>query len=470
MNWNDERIKEECGVFGAYDLDGGDVSTSIYYGLLSLQHRGQESCGIATSNTEDGEYNVKSYKDMGLVNTVFNKDILNDLAGNIGIGHVRYSTAGASVRENAQPLVLNYIKGTLAVAHNGNLVNANTLRRKFEYSGGIFQTNIDSEVIAYCIAKERIKSNSVEEAVSRTMKRIKGAYSIVVISPKKLIAARDPYGFKPLCIGKKNNTYIISSETCALDSIGAEFVRDVLPGEIITITKEGIHSNMENAISNRRHGRCIFEFIYFARVDSYFDGASVYDARIKLGRFLAKQSKVDADLVVGVPDSGNAAAQGYSKESGIPYGVAFIKNNYIGRTFIKPDKKSRENAVRMKLNVLRHEVKDKRIVVVDDSLVRGTTTKVIIKMLKDAGAKEVHIRISSPPFMWPCYFGIDVPERTQLIAYNHTNKEIAKIIGADSVEYLDVKYLSKLVDDLEICQGCFTGKYPIRNIDKDYTR
>lgn len=456
-----DRLKEACGIFGIYDMSGNNISSTIYYALLALQHRGQESCGIAVSNTNSEEKNISSYKDMGLVSQVFNKEVINKLQGNLGVGHVRYSTTGDSIKENAQPLVLNYIKGTLAVAHNGNLINTNELKDRLQKTGAIFHTTIDSETIAYYIAKERVKSKSIEEAISKTMKKIKGAYSLIVISPKKLIGIRDPHGFKTLCLGKKDNAYILSSETCALDTIGATFIRDIEPGEIITITNNKIYSNKENTISPNKQGRCIFEYIYFAREDSYIDGVSVYNARLKAGEFLAEDSPVEADLVIGVPDSGNSAAKGYSMKSNIPYGQAFVKNRYIGRTFIKPDQDSRTLAVKLKINVLKELVNNKRIILIDDSIVRGTTSKEIITLLKDAGAKEIHIRISSPPYLWPCYFGIDVPEREELIAYQHSKEEIRKILGADSLEYLRVERLPELVDNLHICKGCFTGKYPI---------
>ena len=405
---------------------------------------------------------MTSYKGMGLVNEVFTQDNLEPMHGDIGVGHVRYSTAGASTRENAQPLVLNYVKGTLALAHNGNLINAMELRKDLEYTGAIFQTTIDSEVIAYHIARERLNSNSVEEAVGRACQKIKGAFALVVMSPRKLVGARDPYGFKPLCIGKRDNAYILASETCALDTIGAEYVRDVLPGEIVTITPEGgIQSDLSLALPKEKEARCIFEYIYFARPDSHIDGVSVYASRIKAGRFLAMDSPVDADLVVGVPESGNAAALGYSLQSGIPYGTAFVKNGYVGRTFIKPKQSSRESSVRVKLNVLKEAVDGKRIIMIDDSIVRGTTSDRIVKMLRDAGATEVHVRISSPPFLWPCYFGTDIPEREQLIAYNRSIEDIRKIIGADSLGYLGVERLEEMVGGLSICKGCFTGEYPM---------
>ncbi|MDD6572864.1 MAG: amidophosphoribosyltransferase, partial [Thermoflexaceae bacterium] len=457
----DDGIHEECGVFGVYDFDGNDVSSTIYYGLYALQHRGQESCGIAVSDTEGPKGKVVSHKDMGLVNEVFTPEILEKLKGNIGVGHVRYSTAGSSTRENAQPLVLNYIKGTLGLAHNGNLINAPELRRELSYSGAIFQTTIDSEVIAYHIARERVNTKSVEEAVRNAMSKIKGAYSLVVMSPRKLIGARDPYGFKPLCIGKRDNAYILASETCALDTIGATFVRDVEPGEIVTITEKGIQSDKSLCLSRHKEARCVFEYIYFARPDSIIDGVSVYHSRIMAGKYLAMDSPVDADIVVGVPESGNAAALGYSLQSGIPYGTAFVKNSYVGRTFIKPKQSNRESSVQVKLNVLKEAVRGKRVIMIDDSIVRGTTSDRIVKMLRDAGATEVHVRVSSPPFLYECYFGTDVPSREQLIAYNRTVDEIRDIIGADTLGYLRLERLSEMVNGLPICTGCFNGKYPL---------
>ncbi len=457
----DEKLKEECGVFGIYDFDGGNVASTIYYGLFALQHRGQESCGIAVSDTKGPKGIVRSHKGMGLVNEVFTPEVLEGLKGDIGIGHTRYSTAGSSTRENAQPLVLNYIKGTLGLAHNGNLINAPELRRELEYTGAIFQTTIDSEVIAYHIARERIRSATVQEAVSRAMYKIKGAYSLIVMSPRKLIGARDPYGFKPLCIGRRDHAYILASETCALETIGADFVRDVEPGEIVTITPDGIESDRSHCLPKEQEARCIFEYIYFARPDSHFDGVSVYQSRILAGKFLAMDSPVEADLVVGVPESGNAAALGYSLQSGIPYGTAFVKNSYVGRTFIKPGQSSRESSVRVKLNVLREAIDGKRVIMIDDSIVRGTTSDRIVRMLRDAGAREVHVRVSSPPFLYPCYFGTDVPAREQLIAYNRTVEEIRQVIGADSLGYLRLERLGEMIGGLPHCTGCFTGKYPL---------
>ena len=464
----EDELHEECGVFGIYDFDGGDVASTIYYGLFALQHRGQESCGIAVSDTNGPKRKVLSHKGMGLVNEVFTPEILEGMKGDIGVGHTRYSTAGSSTRENAQPLVLNYVKGTLALAHNGNLINANELREDLEYTGAIFQTTIDSEVIAYHIARERINCSSAEEAVKRACMKLKGAYALVVASPRKLIAARDPYGFKPLCIGKRDNCYIVTSETCALDTVGAEFIRNVLPGEVMTITPDkGIESDMSMALPKEQEARCIFEYIYFARPDSHIDGVSVYASRIKAGRFLAQDSPVEADLVTGVPESGNAAALGYSLESGIPYGTAFVKNSYVGRTFIKPKQSSRESSVQVKLNVLKEAVAGKRVIMIDDSIVRGTTSDRIVRMLREAGATEVHVRISSPPFLWPCYFGTDIPAREQLIAYNRSVEEICKIIGADSLGYLNIERLEEMSEGLPICKGCFTGKYPMEPPKED---
>ncbi|WP_455717490.1 amidophosphoribosyltransferase [Anaerosporobacter sp.] len=461
-----DELHEECGVFGIYDLDGNDVASSIYYGLFALQHRGQESCGIAVSDTNGPKGKVLSVKDMGLVNEVFTPESLEGLKGDIGVGHVRYSTAGASTRENTQPLVLNYVKGTLALAHNGNLINALELRHELEYTGAIFQTTIDSEVIAYHIARERLNVANVESAVKNAMHKIKGAYSLIIMSPRKLIGARDPFGFHPLVIGKRDNSYILASETCALDAVSAEYVRDVLPGEIVTITKDGIVS--DTSMCQQKTARCIFEYIYFARPDSCIDGVSVYNSRIMAGKILAQTHPVDADIVVGVPDSGNAAALGFSLESGIPYGMAFVKNSYVGRTFIKPKQSVRESSVKIKLNVLKEVVKGKRVVMIDDSIVRGTTSERIVRMLKNAGATEVHVRISSPPFLHPCYFGTDIPSDDQLIAHNNTVDQICEMLGANTLGYLDVDRLGEMLGcDMGYCSACFTGDYPIEPPEED---
>lgn len=417
-----------------------------------------------------GERKVRSKKGLGLVNDVFDEESLRELKGNLGVGHVRYSTAGGSRAENAMPLVINYVKGTLAIAHNGNLTNAVELRRELEYTGAIFQTTIDSEVIAYHIARERLNTGKAEDAVKNAMKKIKGAYALVVSSPRKMIGARDPFGLKPLCIGKRDGTYILASESCALSAVGADFVRDVDPGEIVSFTKHGIESDRSMAIDARKQARCIFEYIYFARTDSTLDGVNVYHSRIIAGKALAKSYPVDADLVVGVPDSGLVAAKGYSEESGIPYGMAFHKNSYVGRTFIKPNQSERESSVKIKLNVIEEVVRGKRIVMVDDSIVRGTTCANIIKMLKKAGALEVHVRISSPPFLYPCYFGTDVPSNEQLIAHTHTPEEIRKKIGADSLGYMEIDKLKDMVGDLGYCDACFTGNYPMEVPGKDVSQ
>lgn len=462
-------LGEECGVFGAYDMDGGDVAPTVYYGLFALQHRGQESCGIAVTDTY-GERKVQSKKGLGLVNEVFDSETLHSLKGNLGVGHVRYSTAGGSRAENAMPLVINYVKGILAIAHNGNLTNAIELRRELELTGAIFQTTIDSEVITYHIARERLKTSSAEEAVKNAMKKIEGAYALVVTSPRKMIGARDPFGLKPLCLGKRDNTYIFASESCALAAVGAEFVRDVLPGEIVSITKHGIDSDMSMAIAPEKQARCIFEYIYFARTDSTIDGVNVYHSRLTAGKALAESYPVEADLVVGVPDSGLVAAKGYSEQSGIPYGMAFHKNSYVGRTFIKPKQSERESSVKIKLNVIEEVVRGKRIVMVDDSIVRGTTCANIIRMLKKAGATEVHVRISSPPFLYPCYFGTDVPSNEQLIAHSHTTEQIREMIGADSLGYMEIEKLKDMVGELSYCDACFTGKYPMKVPGRDISQ
>ena len=454
-------MHEECGVVGIFNEwenageESLDLASLAYYGLFALQHRGQESCGIAIN--DDGRINC--YKDMGLVGDVFKSEKLQTLKGNIAIGHVRYSTTGASTRENAQPLVTQYVKGTLSIAHNGNLTNTETLRRKLEAEGAFFQTTVDSEIIAYMVAKSRNTCNSVEDAVVDVMTKIEGGYALLVMSPRKLIAARDPYGLKPLVMGKINEAIVFASETCALDAIGAEFVRDVNPGEVVIVDKKGIRTIQTPA---RRPAKCVFEYIYFARPDSRMDGISVYESRIRAGRLLAQQHPVEADIVIGVPESGLDAALGYSLESGIPYVKGFVKNSYIGRTFIKPSQALRKQAVRIKLNPIDSAVKGKRVIMIDDSIVRGTTIANIVKMLRNAGATEVHVRISSPPFMHPCYYGTDVPSCSALIACQHTIPEISDIIGADSLGYLDVNSLGTMLNEEghKFCDACFTGDYP----------
>ena len=463
----DSGIHEECGVFGAYDFDGNDIASTVYYGLFALQHRGQESTGLADSDTKGERENLKLQKDLGLVSQVLRQEVVRKYEGDIGIGHVRYSTTGASVAENAQPLVLSYVKGTLALAHNGNLVNTPELKWELIQNGAIFHTTTDSEVIAFHIARERVHSKTVEEAVLKTAKKIKGAYALVVTSPRKLIGARDPFGLKPLCIGKRDNTYFLASESCAIAAVGGEFVRDVEPGEIVSFTKHGMKSDKSMAIDPKKQARCIFEYIYFARMDSVIDNVNVYHARIVAGKALAESYPVDADLVVGVPDSGLVAAKGYSEYSGIPYGMAFHKNSYVGRTFIKPTQQERESSVHLKLSVLESVVKGKRIVLVDDSIVRGTTIANLIHMLKEAGAKEVHVRISSPPFLHPCYFGTDIPSEDQLVAYGKTLDEICESIEADTLAYLHMDRLKELNEGLPYCDACFSGNYPIEPPTQD---
>jgi amidophosphoribosyltransferase len=456
LDYDHSKPHEECGVFGVYSDGGVTPAFAAYSGLLALQHRGQESCGIAVCDR-----GVISYaKDMGLVTEVFSNKTLNSLKGQMAVGHVRYSTAGASVRENAQPLVMRYIKGTLAIAHNGNLTNAYELRHDLEHRGCIFQTTIDTEVIAYLIARERVDAPSIEEAVHRTLPKIHGSYSLIVMSPQKLVAARDPNGFRPLCIGKIGSSYVFASETCALDACGAEFVRDVEPGEIVVADRDGLRS-IRDRVSVKK-SFCVFEYIYFARTDSVIDGISVYEARKEAGRLLARQSPVDADMVIGVPESGVDAAIGYSEESGIPFQKGIVKNSYIGRTFIKPNQSERERSVRIKLNSLAASVKGKRVIMLDDSIVRGTTSARIVSMLKDSGAKEVHLKISSPPFLWPCYYGTDIPSKNELIACQHTIEEIGEMSYADSIDFLRLENLPKMLGGgcAGYCDACFSGHYP----------
>ena len=460
MPFEFDKLHEECGVFGILDSKGENVAHTIYYGLCALQHRGQESAGIAVCNTEGPLGNLLCHKNMGLVNEIFSPDILSELTGNIGIGHVRYSTTGESTIKNAQPIAINYFKGTLALVHNGNITNMDELKNSLQENGAIFHSTTDSEIITYQIALERTKTNSIEEAVYKTARKIKGGFALIIMSPQKMIGVRDPYGLKPLCLGKRNGSYILASESCALNAVGAEFVRDILPGEIITIQKNDIKNNY--ALCNQTHAHCIFEYIYFARLDSTMDGINIYDARVRAGEALAKSYPVEADLVVGVPDSGIAAAMGYAKQSHIPYGIAFQKNSYVGRTFIKPTQNERETAVQIKLNVIPSTVKDKRIILIDDSIVRGTTISKLITMLKKAGAKEVHVRISSPPFLYPCYYGTDVPSNHLLIASKHTNEEVCEQIGADSLGYLNLDDFKVMVNDLPLCKACFNQQYPVK--------
>lgn len=453
-------IREECGVFGVFGKENPTIAQSVYFGLFALQHRGQESCGIAVNS--DGVFN--SYKDAGLVNDVFTPDVLARLGGgSIAVGHVRYGTTGSGGRINAQPVVVNHFKGSMALAHNGNLTNAYELRREFEAKGSIFHTTSDTEVISYLITEERLKTGTIEDAVCRAMNRLEGAYSLVVMSPQKLIAARDENGFRPLCYGKtKDGTYYVASESCALDAVGAKLIRDLDPGEVLVFTDQGVRS-IRNHCDEKPHTLCVFEYVYFARPDSVIEGASVHEARVKAGEILAREHKVDADVVVGVPDSGLDAALGYARESGIPYSIGFIKNKYIGRTFIAPDKKSRVNGVKIKLNPISSEIKGKRVVLIDDSIVRGTTSGRIVKLLRDAGAKEVHMRVSAPPFVNPCYYGTDIDSRDNLIACRKSIEEIAEEIGVDSLGYLSVEGVKEIAcvnEKSGFCTACFDGNYP----------
>ena len=453
-------IHEECGVFGIFEPKIADVSHTTYLALYALQHRGEEACGITVC--DDGIF--RQHKGLGLVSDVFTKESLDNLGyANMAIGHVRYSTTGINNINNIQPLTVRHLKGNLALAHNGNLTNAKELRNKFEMNGAIFHATSDTEDIAYSIVASRLQTRSIEEAIEMSMYELKGAYSCCLMSPSKLIAFRDPNGFRPLCLGiTKTKGYVIASESCALDAIGAKFIRNILPGEILVISEEGLKSIKTHCTD--KHTLCVFEFIYFARPDSIIENSSVHQARINAGKILAKESGVDADVVIGVPDSGLDAALGYSMESKIPYGIGFIKNKYVGRSFIQPTQKERESAVKIKLNVIKETIKDKRVILIDDSIVRGTTSARIIKLLKDAGAKEVHMRISSPAFKFPCYFGTDIDSKENLIACKYdTVEEIAKVIGADSLAYLSIDGAHHLAQNskCQFCDACFSGKYPV---------
>ena len=460
-------LREECGLFGVYSPEKSDLAKTTYYGLFALQHRGQENCGIVVN--DDGV--LKTYKDTGLVNDVFTQSILEDLGeGNMAVGHVRYGTTGGNERLNSQPIVTNHHKGCMALAHNGNLVNSFELRKALETQGSIFHTTTDTEVIAYLITKERIACDSIETAIDRTMDKLEGAYSLIVMSAGKLIAVRDPFGFRPLCYGQRSDgSYVVASETCALNTVNAEYIRDIEPGEILVFDKDGIRS-IKDHCNKEPHKICIFEYIYFARPDSVIEGVSVHEARKRAGACLAMEHPVQADVVIGVPDSGLDAAIGYAQQSGIPYGIGFIKNKYIGRTFIAPGQKNREDKVRIKLNVVKDTVDGKRVVLVDDSIVRGTTIARIIGLLREAGAKEIHVRSSAPPFTDPCYYGTDVSSKENLIACQHSLDEIASVVGADSVGYLDVNHLNMLIGSQKntgYCYSCFTGDYPTKTPDGD---
>ncbi len=456
----EQKLHEECGVFGIYsERDDQRVASSAYLALYALQHRGQMSCGIAV-----GDHGViKSYKDNGLVPEVFSRDVLDSLGdGHIAVGHVRYGTSDNADRANAQPMVVRHVRGNIALCFNGQLTNAQELRRELELSGAIFHTTNDCEVIAYVFTRERLKTASTEEALAETMKKLRGAYSIVMMSAKKLLACRDPQGFHPLCIGKREGQIIFASETCALSTLNAEIVRDVAPGEIVVASEKGFDSIP--ALCGQKSGLCVFEFVYFARPDSIIDGAGVHQARQRAGAYLALEHPVAADVVVGAPDSGLDAALGYAHQSGIPYEMGFIKNRYVGRTFIEPTQQMREDAVRIKLSAIKSVVSGKRVILVDDSIVRGTTCARTVRLLREAGATQVHMRVSSPPFIHPCYFGTDVPSEDKLIAcrLNSDVEAIAKEIGVDSLGYLSVEDIRKIAVGcgLDFCVGCFTGEYP----------
>lgn len=450
-------IHEECGVFGAISQKSISIADMAYYGLFALQHRGQESCGIVVN--DDGVFS--SHKDIGLVGEVFSGGVLQSFPkGNMAVGHVRYGTTGGTTRNNCQPIEVNHQKGKMALAHNGNLSNAFELRNELELSGAIFHSTSDTEIIAYIVTKERLKTDSIEQAVSKAMDKLKGAYSLVLMSSAKLIAARDPNGFRPLCYGAApDGTYVVASESCALAAVGAEFIRDIEPGEILVFSESGVVSRKEHCGTAKKR-TCIFEYIYFARSDSVIDGVSVHKARFKAGEILADNCPAEADIVIGVPDSGLDAALGFSCASGIPYGIGLIKNKYIGRTFISPDQDSRLDQVKIKLSPISSVVSGKRIVLIDDSIVRGTTSKTIIRLLRDAGAEKIHMRISAPPFLHPCYYGTDIDAEEHLIANRHSSDEIAEMIGVDSLGYLPLDSLHKLAGSCNYCSACFDGNYP----------
>lgn len=454
------KINEECGVFGVIGTEESDVASTAYYGLFALQHRGQESCGIVVN--DDGLF--RSYKDVGLVNDVFDRDAMGELGmGKMAVGHVRYGTADSRGRANAQPIVVNHVKGRMALAHNGSLVNYAELREELELTGAIFHTSSDTEVISYLITKERLCAPSIEEAVNRAIGKLKGAFSLVIMSPSKLIAVRDGQGFRPMCYGAcEDGRYVVASESCALDTVGAKFVRDIEPGEIVIFDKSGVRSITDHC-NKQKKSLCIFEYVYIARPDSEVEGVSVHEARKRAGSILAEEQGADADIVIGVPDSGLDAAIGYAQASGIPYGIGFIKNKYIGRTFIAPGQAAREDLVKIKLNPVPSTVRGKRVVMVDDSIVRGTTCARIVKLLREAGAKEVHMRIASPPYLYPCYYGTDVNSKDALIACRYSIDELAELFGADSLGYLSLEGVKRIAGgDMadSFCTGCFTGEYP----------
>ncbi|PIQ84675.1 MAG: amidophosphoribosyltransferase [Candidatus Omnitrophica bacterium CG11_big_fil_rev_8_21_14_0_20_63_9] len=447
-----ESVKHYCGLFGIHGHR--DAARLTYLGLYSLQHRGEEAAGIVTF---DGK-TMNAHKAMGLVSEVFDEKTLHQLPGRMAIGHTRYSTTGSSTLKNSQPLVVSYAKGSLAVAHNGNLVNAFELRQQLEANGSIFQTTVDSEIILHLLARSTNKT--FQEDLSECLPLLQGAFSLLFMTERELIGARDPNGFRPLCIGRLNNAYVLASETCALDIIGAKFLREVNPGEVVVIGPDGMRSLSPFKPKQRSH--CLFEHVYFSRPDSYVFGESVQSVRIKLGRQLAREYPVQADLVMPIPDSGNFAALGYSQESKIPYAIGMIRNHYVGRTFIQPAQEIRDLKVRVKFNPIKEIIKGQRLVIVDDSIVRGTTTRARVKSLREAGAKEIHLRVSCPPTKFACFYGIDFPKRKELIANTKTLDEIRQFIGVDSLGYLSLEGLMKAVkrpDDY--CTACWSGQYPI---------
>ena len=450
-------LHEECGVFGVWSPEPQNMANLAYYGLYALQHRGQESCGIVVN--DDGVFTA--HRDLGQVGEVFTRDVMEKFpAGTMAVAHVRYGTTGATNRANCQPIVVNHMKGKLALAHNGNLSNAFELRSALKLGGAIFHGTSDTEIIAYIITQQRLKTPSIEAAVSCAMYQMEGAYSLVMMSSAKLIAARDPWGFRPLCYGKTpEGMYVVASESCALAAVGAKPERDLLPGEIVTFDETGVHADRSHCARHPQRA-CIFEYIYFARPDSVIDGVSVHQARKNAGRLLARRHPVEADIVVGVPDSGLDAALGYSEASGIPFSLGFLKNKYIGRTFISPGQGERLNQVKIKLNPIGEAVNGKRVVLIDDSIVRGTTSGQIVSLLREAGATEIHMRISSPPFRNPCYYGTDIDSQEHLIACHHSIPEIAEIIGADSLGYLEIEDLAEMIGSPNFCHACFSGDYP----------
>jgi len=452
---NDDKMHDECGVFGVFAGDRNrNVAPLVYYGLFALQHRGQESAGIAVSRGGP----IECVKGMGLVGDVFDPKILEKMEGCIAVGHVRYSTAGSSVIENAQPFMSRFKLGSIAVAHNGNLTNADVVRELLEDAGVAFTSTSDSEVIVNLIAKNYKKG--IEKALTDTIQFIKGSYALAVMTEHALIGARDPNGIRPLCLGKIEGGWVLASESCAIDAVGGEFVRDIAPGEIVIIDDNGVLSFEFGEKTPK--ATCSFEYIYFARPDSSIDGIDVYSSRIRAGEILGRESTVVADLVIGVPDSGVPAAIGYGRATGTPFGLGIVKSKYVGRTFIAPNKELRERAVSVKLNVVRSEVEGKRIVIIDDSIVRGTTSRYLVNLLREAGAKEVHFRVCSPPVRFPCYFGIDTPHRKDLIGNASSVDDIREAIGSDSLAFISREGLLEALDGVGgYCLGCFSGEYPV---------